>query len=180
MTRKDHQMNDRKARHRTAIGIAALAVLMLASSALASERNPVTRPYLTHSTITAEVIMLEPSEWYMEGENRLIVGTWALTGIGVATHSGKYTDEGHGVAYVDLTDGSMHGVGSGCATNARGEQVTWDSWEPLDGSRQVTVTFTGGTGRFESVSGQFTFVYPEPADPGGWTAEITGVGTITY
>ena len=173
-------MNAKKPIRQTSIGIAALAVLVLAWSAHASEKNPVTRPYMTRATITAEVIMLEPSEWYMEGENRLIVGTWALTGIGVATHSGKYTDEGHGVAYVDLNDGSMYGVGSGCATTVRGEQITWDSWEPMDGSRQVTVTFTGGSGRFESASGQFTFVYPEPTDPGGWTAEITGLGTITY
>jgi hypothetical protein len=180
MTGKDHQMNAIKRECQAVISIAVFTVLVLAWSALASEKNPVTRPYVTHLTITAEVIMLGEAEWYVDDQNRLIVGIWALTGIGVATHAGKYTDEGYGVAYVDLNDGRMYGLGSGCATTVRGEQLTWESWEPLDGSRQVTVTFTGGTGRFESVSGQFKFIYPEPTEPGGWTAKITGVGTITY
>ncbi|MHC1764437.1 MAG: hypothetical protein AB9869_09035 [Verrucomicrobiia bacterium] len=173
-------MNAKRLAGRPAIGTAAIFTLcVLVLSVSASIKNPVTRPWRTHGVFTATITQLQ-EPWVDEDTGLLVVGTWTLTGNAVATHAGRYADEGEGVVCVDMETGAMYGIGSGCATSASGDQVTWDSFEPLDESCRVTVTFTGGTGRFEKATGQFTFVYPEPAGSEGWTAELIGVGTITY
>jgi hypothetical protein len=89
------------------------------------------------------------------------------------THVGRYTNHGSG------TDYGL--VGSGTATAANGDQLSWtypgSSWY---------VQWTGGTGRFQNVSGGWnivsftqTITYPDP-DTVVVVQTYTGVGTITY
>ena len=98
---------------------------------------------------------------------------------GVATHSGVFTNE------AQLTGPSS---ARGRLVGANGDEVHWDATftnTPISSNEwltQLTVTVTGGTGRFEGASGGFTAEYVETID---WdtlttTYSFTGTGTITY
>ena len=106
---------------------------------------------------------------------------WEIEDWGEATHMGRYSN--HGSGYV--TDPSLaNGGGSGVNTAANGDQAFWDM-EAVDGV--WTVTFTGGTGRFENLTGCCILVPGEIVVTGGpgltqltYTYTYTGSGTITY
>lgn len=138
--------------------VLALAVCALLVPMIVSAKDKVERPYKHHSK---QILMYDPSN-----------GTWEIESqVGQATHMGLFTSCGAGGG----------GTGSGYATAANGDKVYWE----VTGS---TITFTGGTGRFEDASGSFTEtvisevweVHPE--FPSLWrrTASLSGIGTITY
>jgi len=107
--------------------------------------------------------------------------TWEIEDWGEATHMGRYANYGSGyVTDPYLTDGG----GSGVNTAANGDQAFWDM-EAVGGV--WTVYFTGGTGRFEGLTGSCILVPGEIVVTGGpgptqltYTYTYTGTGTITY
>ena len=92
---------------------------------------------------------------------------------GIYSHVGKFVSVGK---YDEF--GPDHGFGIIFAAN--GDQIFW---EDIGGG---VIVFTGGTGRFERVTGEFTFTMSEPVyvpGPSGTISMIityTGEGTITY
>ncbi|MGB2827475.1 MAG: hypothetical protein WBC50_04675 [Dehalococcoidales bacterium] len=105
--------------------------------------------------------------------------TWEMEDWGEATHMGRYANYGSGY----VTDPSLaNGGGSGVNTAANGDQAFWDMVAE-DGV--WTVTFTGGTGRFENLTGDCILVPGEIVVDIGptqftYTYSYTGTGTITY
>jgi hypothetical protein len=90
---------------------------------------------------------------------------------GWGTHVGK--EENHAIGYLDLTTLSFYGV-EGVVTAASGDQIFYDASGPLGGD--LLVTITGGTGRFEDVSGELTsWVYRNVVQ-----AQEGYILTITY
>ena len=146
-----------------------LAVCALLLPATASVKNPVERPLKIAGNITM-VLDLATSPM-----------TWEIEDWGEATHMGRYANYGYGyVTDPYLTDGG----GSGVNTAANGDQAFWE----MVGVNGVwTVTFTGGTGRFENLTGSCILVPGEIVvtfDPVSnqytYTYSYTGTGTITY
>jgi hypothetical protein len=91
---------------------------------------------------------------------------------GVASHFGNCTMAGWGSAMSPISDGTI--------TAANGDLVNF-----VFNSATHTVTITGGTGRFEHASGEFTLVTEEVGrvfGPGTMTIYFvwTGEGTISY
>jgi hypothetical protein len=87
---------------------------------------------------------------------------------GVATHFGKF------VSYATDETGS-----AGFYVTANGDVVCWKvvSYDP--DTSTVVISFTGGTGRFESATGQFTAPMTL-VDLDTLTFDYEGEGTITY
>jgi hypothetical protein len=148
-------------------GLTALAVCALALPALTSDRNPVERPL---DVAGHAVLIVNP----VTGD--VVSGGAASSNWGVASHAGLFQNE--------VTGNMVTGL-SGTITAANGDQIDWVATDP------VTISFTGGTGRFESVSGEFTALisddYSEElvTNPDGTMTLIisytyTGTGTITY
>lgn len=143
--------------------LTALAVCALALAAIGSVKNPVSRPLRVQGNVTVAVNLSE--------------GTWVSHDVGVGTHTGRY--DNHGAGHLDA-QGNI--VGGGIGTAANGDQVCWvapgSSWE---------IQLTGGTGRFENLSGGFNTVFqtkPVIAFPDPNTMVQTysyiGVGTAKY
>jgi hypothetical protein len=107
----------------------------------------------------------------------LVDGSLHAEASGVATHLGRHTIEGSG--FMNLQTGEIWD--SGVITAANGDQIFYQHGAG-------TVTFTGGTGRFEGVSGGFTIVTETVGDPvvdpvaGTMTMNFlwTATGTINY
>jgi len=106
---------------------------------------------------------------------------WEIEDWGEATHMGRYAN--HGSGYV--TDPTLaNGGGSGVNTAANGDQAFWEM-EAVGGV--WTVFFTGGTGRFEGltgvcilVPGEIVFTFDPDLNQLTYTYTYTGIGTITY
>jgi hypothetical protein len=161
-------MNSKRLSRWTAFTTAALAVCAFATAATASVKNPVTRPY-KFSGYGVLVIHLSTELWYTE-----------ISGWGEGTHIGLFTNTGSG-DYIGHKS-------SGTVIAANGDQINWK----IDGGGYAT--FTGGTGRFEGVSGghtienvplESTYYYLDPEHPDVPTVLVatfiyTGEGTITY
>jgi hypothetical protein len=132
---------------------------------IADPNNPVTRPLQViggHLTLT-----VDPS-----------TGAYQFTGSGIASHTGVVTTIGSGV--LNLATGEFLS-GTGVVIAANGDTLDWVVGDPN------TVVYTGGTGRFEGVTGGFLVVPTSQtllsvnAD-GTLTLAIDyeGNGTITY
>jgi hypothetical protein len=166
LTGKEHKMNTGRLTRTTVMGLVALAVCLLARPTLASLDNPVTRPLKVlegHLTIVVDPL----------------TGAYEFSDWGWATHTGRFTNSGSGV--VNLTTGEFIS-GAGVVIAANGDTLDWKI-----GTTPNTVVYTGGTGRFQGVTGGFLAVITSEtllsnnAD-GTVTLAITydGSGTITY
>ncbi len=106
----------------------------------------------------------------------LSTGAWTKTQSGVATHAGQYTGAGEGYATPN------GGSGSGTVTVANGDEVFWTVelkplvFNPATGAATIegTITWTGGTGRFENASGSAQIVYQ-----GQMVVAENGIATLT-
>ncbi len=143
--------------------IIALAVCAVALAAVASVKNPVTRPVKVEGYVTY-VIDLATGELHSGGPTAPNGGVATLTGLFSNVVSGNFNTG-------DIT---------GTVTAANGDQIFWRETGPN------TVTFTGGTGRFEGLAGGFTFVTSNDtvSFPDANTMVISntyvGTGTATY
>jgi hypothetical protein len=150
------------------LGSTALAVLTLCTLALttlAGDRNPAARPF----KVKGDFVFIVSQEPTTLGE---------AVGIseGQATHVGKFV--AHTTGSFDFATGDF--VGEGVLTAANGDLIYFKmrslGW----------VEFTGGTGRFENVTGGHTIEPTAPPEQrnvdGQWTVifSYTGEGTITY
>jgi hypothetical protein len=144
--------------------MAALAICALALTALGSAKNPVTRPMKgnAHATVVVD----------------LATGQAELTQWGQATHLGSWTDSG-----VGMLDPSLQYFVSGHGTTvaANGDTFDWEITSPNSNR------YTGGTGRFQGVTGGITWTITSATQPvfngdGTMTTEFTYdmVGEITY
>lgn len=157
-------MNRKKTTRQTAIGIAAIAVCALGLPAVASLKNPVTRPVKVSGNMTLIVNPLN--------------GAYQLTDWGQASHAGRYSDTATGVMNL-LTGQFLSGQGTIVAAN--GDAIDWQVGAPNE------VVYTGGTGRFQGITGGFPAVITSQTPPvvnpdGTWTLGLTytGSGEITY
>jgi hypothetical protein len=119
----------------TLIATIMLAACLTIKPAMASLKNPVTRPVKViegHLTIT-----IDP-----------VTGDYQFTDWGMATHVGLVTNSGAGV--LNLATGQFVS-GTGVIVTANGDLITW-----AVGTVPNTVLYTGGTGRFEGASGGIT------------------------
>jgi len=159
-------MNAEKLTRTTVIGLFALALCLLAQPAKASLDNPVTRPLKVlegHLTITVDPL----------------TGDYEFTDWGWATHTGRFTNSGSGV--VNLATGEFV-AGTGVVIAANGDTLAW-----MIGPTPNMVSYTGGTGRFQGVTGGFLAVITSETllsvnSDGTLTLAITydGTGAITY
>ena len=144
-------------------GIAPLAVCAFALAAIGSVKNPVTRPHRNQGDIK---VVINVSD-----------GTYTLHDVGVGTHAGRY--DNYGAGYFDAQGNA---IGAGAATVANGDTFTWVGPGP---SGQFH--YTGGTGRFENISGTFIIVsqtepvvtFPD-ANTMVQTYSYIAEGTLTY
>ena len=144
--------------------LAILAICALAVTAPGSSKNPVTRPVrgLGHATVVVDLAtrQAEITQW------------------GQGTHLGSWTDSSEGV----LDDTFSYFVsGHGTIVAANGDTIDWEFTGPNSNH------YTGGTDRFQGVTGGMTFTVTSATDPvfngdGTMTTEFTYemVGEITY
>ncbi len=150
----------------TVISVLALAACLLTPPAGTTTDDPITRPLLVvqgHLTITVD-----------------LTGAYTFTDWGWASEVGLYTNTGSGgPGALDLNSGEFL-AGSGVVVAANGDTLEWTIGAPN------TVVYTGGTGRFDGVTGGFvaviTSVTPLSSTATSETFAITyeGNGTITY
>ncbi len=88
--------------------------------------------------------------------------------VGVATHFGKF------ISYSNDSEGS-----SGWYETANGDLVYWEVLNYDPDTLTVVIGFSGGTGRFEAATGEFTATMV-PVDWSTLTFDYEGEGTITY
>jgi hypothetical protein len=158
-------MNAEKLTRTTVIGLFALAVCLLAQPAKASLDNPVTRP-------------LKVLEGHLSIDVDPLTGAYEFTDWGWASHTGLFTNSGSGT--VNLLSGEFIS-GAGVVIAANGDTLDWIIGTPN------TVVYTGGTGRFQGLTGGFlaviTSVTPLGTNPDGTLKLLItydGNGTITY
>ena len=86
-----------------------------------------------------------------------VTSTFDLTtGAGVALDWGEATHTGRYLNTMTLQLNPVTGVtGSGTATAANGDQLFWEM-------HQDTVTYSGGTGGFENITGGFQYTASDP------------------
>lgn len=157
--------------------IATLTVCAVALVALGSGKNPVQRPFKVHSVNvwTIDVASVDPDTG---------IAPATLHAEGVATHTGRLTVDGAGLWDLSstATPVGMYVSAGGEGTAANGDHLTW----ALPGTAYL-LEFTGGTGRFENVTGGFTPVkildlavtFPD-ASTMVVTITAVGEGTLTY
>lgn len=144
--------------------LVALAACALALVALGSAKNPVTRPMKAdaNAIITLHFDTL----------------TWEMSDWGEATHLGLWTDTGSG----ELDEVGNMLNGSGTIVTANKDKIFW-VLSPTGGS-----VYTGGTGRFQGVTGGAEFAWisgPDPIYSDNATLILVGIytvvdGEITY
>jgi hypothetical protein len=157
------------------ICVSALLIAKGGSIVAGNGAIPVERPFRIHGE--AKVII----DWENQSintEGRPIV-PWTMQASQVSTE-GWSENQGQGVIYLD----TMMGEGSGLGTELNGETVTWDSSEVF-GTQHAVITFTGGTGRYENASGEFSFDYTiisselnDEGNPTKLTYTFWGAGSI--
>ena len=140
-----------------AILVLALCALLLPSTLIA--KKLVERPFKVKGHTTVRV--------------NLSNGDWVSEDWGEGTHIGRFTNEGSGRTVDGVPSGSV------IVTAANGDQLFCHVGPP------GTVTFTGGTGRFEGATGGFITVdgpYEITEEDGTMIIKYTytGTGTITY
>jgi hypothetical protein len=155
-------------------GLAALAVCALALPVIASLKHPVERPLKASGAVITIVDAVT-------GE--FVVDETSGSSVGVSTHIGRFTAEGSGNAWT--------GDWSLTMTAANGDQICGNAVPaPPAPGVPLEFRFTSGTGRFEGISGEMTYVIsnlsivPNPDDPTGMTVILSytwvGTGTVTY
>jgi len=128
-----------------------------------SAKNPVTRPF----QIKAQFTILDAAGEYP----MTILDRGEASALGSFVNVGKYA--------INPDTGVVIGIGIVHAAN--GDQIFW---RHMEGSN--VVEFTGGTGRFQEVSGGFAFTMSDPTFELGPEGTMTmifayqGEGTITY
>ena len=115
--------------------ICTLAIFALALPVYGSEKNPVERPVKGRGEIEITASLLD--------------GSFSSPNWGESTVIGRYTNIGHGV--LDPTSGAIL-YAHGTIVAANGDQINWTQEGPSGGA-----VFTGGTGRFEAVTGGFSW-----------------------
>jgi hypothetical protein len=138
---------------RNIILVLAVCALLLPIAIAASANKPVER-----------LFSIRGNSWVaMEVSNGNFVGGCS----GKGTDIGWFTDVGHGNLY--------EGTGGGTLTAENGDQLFWN----LAAAGGVwTVTYTGGTGRFEGATGSWVMVAgPQVSNPLPWDS---GTNTITW
>lgn len=143
--------------------ILADAQLPAVTEAAIAHAQQVTRPFKIQATSTAVINLAD--------------GSLTAKACGMATHLGRYTIEGAGF----MNPATGQGWDAGVITAANGDQIHYEHESGI-------VTFTGGTGRFEGVTGGFATVTEMVGDPiidpvaGTMTMNFvwTATGTITY
>jgi len=158
------------------ICVSALLIAKEGSIVAGNGAIPVERPFRIHSE--AKVII----DWENQGldaDGRPIV-PWIMTASQVSTE-GWAENRGEGVIYLD----TFTSEGSGACTDLNGDTISWDSSEVF-GTQHTVITFTGGTGPYENVTGQFDFDYTiitseanEAGNPTKLTYTFWGAGSIT-
>ncbi len=153
--------------------VLALAVCALLLPMTGSARQQVERPFNLHAEHTR---ILNFTDW-----------TWT-TGeeSGGATHLGPFTSSGAGTFSGDFVEGTFRlksFTGSGYYAVTNGEKLFWEV--RVEGLNSPILTFTGGTGRFESASGSATLTITAQTKTLDWplltvTESFSGIGTITY
>lgn len=142
-----------------------IAVLGISQMQIVGAQNQVTRPF----KIEGELIGLDLFNWPpTNGLNR-----------GIASEIGKF------VGILTYPDWEVRGIQILFAAN--GDQL-WvkDEWDPSIPGWELRWQIIGGTGRFESASGEWThtehFMYPVPGPDGTMSLIVIykGEGYITY
>ena len=145
-------------------GLAALAMCALLPLAWASQKNPVSRPFK------------------MQAHSQMVVSladySTVATAWGEATHCGKFVALGWG----EFNPATGEPTGSGNIIAANKDEIFYDTL-PM-GHNMIT----GGTGRFEGATGEFSVVSIEQTgmelDPFAGTMTLsfvwTASGTICY
>lgn len=155
-----------------------LSALLLATagSVVGSAEIPVERPFRIHGEAT---VLADWENQSIDSDDRPFV-PWTMTASQVSTE-GWSTNEGTGVIYLD----TLVSEGSGVTTELNGDTIAWDAFEEF-GTQHTTVTFMRGTGRFENVTGEFTFDYiiltselNEDGNPVKIVYTFWGAGSIT-
>lgn len=155
-----------------------LALLLATGSSIVAGNTgiPVDRPFRLYSDATVTI------DWENQGidsDGRPFV-PWTMTASQISTE-GWATNEGQGVMYLD----TFFSEGSGVCTDLNGDTLTWDSSEVF-GTQHTDITITGGTGRSENTTGNFSFDYKiltselnEEGNPVKMTYSYWGAGSIT-
>jgi hypothetical protein len=156
-----------------------LSALLLAKSGNIVAGNagiPVEQPFRIHGKAT---VVIDWEQASMDADGRPFV-PWTMNASQVTTE-GWTTNQGEGVIYLD----TFVAEGSGVDTELNGDTVMWDSSEVF-GTQHTVVTFTGGTGRYENVTGEFALDYTiltselnEEGNPMKMTYTFWGAGAIT-
>jgi hypothetical protein len=144
-----------------------LAVCALVFPVIGSSKTPVERPVKISGQVST-VIQLDGSFAFDASSG---------CSVGISSHTGRFTAAGWGNAFT--------GVWFLTATSANGDQI---SGCHVPGSSPDEFRYTSGTGRFEGVSGGFTYVTSVPSlvpNPDGSATMIisytyAGTGTISY
>jgi len=160
----------------TFICLSALLLATGGSIVVGDAGIPVERTFRIHGEATVLVDWEDPNT---DSDGRPFV-PWTMTASQMSTE-GWSKNSGAGVIYLD----TFVAEGSGVSTELNGDTTAWDSFEEF-GTQHTTVTFTGGTGQFENVTGKFTFDYTiltselnEDGNPVKITYSYWGEGSIT-
>ena len=140
--------------HNALITAFILAACLVVRPAAASLKNPVTRPVKViegHLTIT-----IDPQ-----------TGEYEFTDWAWATHVGLAPNFGAG--FLDLESG-LFLSGTGVVTAANGDTLSWEV-----GTTPNSIVYTGGTGRFEGVSGGLSVIVTSQT-----LLSVNGDGTLTF
>lgn len=165
-----------KFNRKTVAGIAGIAVCALVFPAVASIKNPVTRPVKVSGNMLLVFTPSSPGSLF---------GNYTFMDWGQGAHVGRFSDAAEGT--IDL--GAAEFIsGKGTIVAANGDEITWEvtaTDDPTDTPN--VVVYTGGTGRFQGASGGFaaevTLVdMSDFSDDGRKLLQLTyvGRGEITY
>ena len=158
------------------ICVSALFIAKSGSIVVGNGAIPVERPFRIHSDAT---VIIDWENQSINADGRPIV-PWTMTASQVSTE-GWSNNQGEGVIYLD----AFVAEGSGVCTDINGETITWDSSEVF-GTQHTDVMFTGGTGQYETATGEFSFDYTiitselnDEGNPTKLTYTFWGAGSIT-
>ena len=158
------------------ICMSALLLITGGSIVAGNAAIPVERPFRIHSEAN---VIVDWENQSLDTDGRPIV-PWTMIASQVSTE-GWAENQGEGIIYLD----TFTSKGSGVCTDLNGDTISWDSSEVF-GSQHTVVTFTGGTGTYENVTGQFDFDYTiitsevnDDGNPTKLTYTFWGAGSIT-
>ena len=147
--------------HRLTLRVICLVAVLAGMLAFTSSASAAIRPYF--ATGTAQFVSLTD-----------------FVGVGLATHLGHYIEEGN-VAFAPTSiPGVLQVTGTNSYFAANGDRLDAEVSGTLNqntGAIHATITYVGGTGRFEDASGQSTLAGQIQLDG---TIHVTVVGVIDY